>query len=118
DIATALAAAHARGVVHRDVKPGNVCLTMDGVAKLGDFGVAGALDRSRITLSGSVMGTAAYMAPEQALGGDIDARSDLYALGAVLYELVTGRPPFLGDDPLAVISQHINVAPVAPSWHN
>ncbi len=118
DLARALAVAHEAGVVHRDVKPANIWLTTQGVAKLGDFGLASALDRSRITMVGSVMGTATYMAPEQALGGDVDARSDLYALGAVFYELVTGRPPFLGDDALAVISQHVNVAPVAPSWHN
>ncbi len=118
DIARALAVAHGRGVIHRDVKPANVWLCDDGSAKLGDFGLASALDQSRLTITGTVMGTAAYMSPEQALGTSADARSDLYALGAVLYEMVTGRPPFLGDDALAVISQHINTAPVAPSWHN
>ena len=65
-----------------------------------------------------MMGTANYMPPEQALGGDVTPRSDLYSLGAMLYELVTGRPPFVGDDPTAVISQHMNTPPVAPSWHN
>ncbi|MCH8921178.1 MAG: protein kinase, partial [Chloroflexi bacterium] len=118
DLCRALAVAHRRGVVHRDLKPGNIWLAEDGRAKLGDFGIAQAVDRSRLTMTGAVMGTAAYMAPEQARGGDVTARSDLYSLGCVLYEMVTGRPPFLGDDTVAIISQHINTAPVAPSWHN
>jgi tetratricopeptide (TPR) repeat protein len=118
DLAGALALAHDHGIIHRDVKPGNVWLTDQGTAKLGDFGLAAAMDQTRLTVAGTIMGTAAYMSPEQALGGEVDARSDLYALGAVLYEMVTGRPPFLGDDALAVISQHVNTAPVAPSWHN
>jgi tetratricopeptide (TPR) repeat protein len=116
DLCRALAHAHAHGIVHRDVKPANVLLTSDGAAKLGDFGLAAAVDRSRLTLAGTFVGTAAYIAPEQALGQPADARSDLYSLGCVLYELLTGRPPFLGDDALAVISQHINTPPVAPSW--
>jgi class 3 adenylate cyclase len=114
----ALAHAHAQGIVHRDLKPGNVWLAADGTAKLGDFGLAVALDRSRLTLAGMMVGTAAYMAPEQAVGGQVTARSDLYALGAMLYEMLTGRPPFLGDDHVAIISQHLNTRPVAPSWHN
>ncbi|MDP9236727.1 MAG: serine/threonine-protein kinase, partial [Chloroflexota bacterium] len=118
DLCRALAHAHEHGIVHRDVKPANVLLTGDGTAKLGDFGMATAADRSRLTLSGAVVGTAAYMAPEQALGQPADARSDLYALGCVLYEMLTGRAPFSGDDALAVISQHVNTVPVAPSWHN
>jgi tetratricopeptide (TPR) repeat protein len=116
DLCRALAHAHAHGIVHRDVKPANVLLTSDGTAKLGDFGLATAVDRSRLTLAGTFVGTAAYIAPEQALGQPADARSDLYSLGCVLYELLTGRPPFLGDDAVAVISQHINTPPVAPSW--
>ncbi len=114
----ALAHAHGQGVIHRDLKPGNVWLAKDGTAKLGDFGLAVALDRSRLTRDGMMVGTASYMPPEQALGGDVTPRSDLYALGCVLYEMVSGRPPFLGDDTVAMISQHINTAPVAPSWHN
>jgi hypothetical protein len=118
ELCQALEHAHARGVVHRDLKPGNVWLAEDGSARLGDFGLALALDRSRITQEGMMVGTAAYMPPEQALSGEVGLRSDLYALGAVLYEMLAGRPPFLGDDVVAVISQHINTAPVAPSWHN
>jgi predicted ATPase/class 3 adenylate cyclase len=113
-----LAHAHERGIIHRDLKPGNIWLTDDGTAKLGDFGLAVSLDRSRLTMEGMMVGTVAYMAPEQALGRQPDARSDLYSLGCVTYEMVTGRAPFLGDDPVAIISQHINTAPVAPSWHN
>jgi len=109
--------AHARGVVHRDLKPGNVWLTEDGSAKIGDFGLAVMTDRSRLTREGMMAGTVSYMPPEQATGGEITPRADLYSLGAMLYEMVTGRPPFLGDDEIAIIGQHINTPPVAPTWH-
>ena len=116
-ICTGLAFAHEQGLVHRDLKPGNVWLTVDGRPKIGDFGLALPLARSRLTEEGTIVGTVAYLPPEQALGGEVTPRADLYSLGALLYELVTGRPPFLGDDPISVISQHINTPPVAPSWH-
>jgi serine/threonine protein kinase len=106
--------AHARGIVHRDLKPGNVWLTEEGVAKIGDFGLAVMTDRSRLTREGMMVGTVSYMPPEQATGGDITPKADLYSLGAMLYEMVTGRPPFLGDDEIAIIGQHINTPPVAP----
>ena len=109
---------HANSLIHRDVKPGNVFLAEDGTAKLGDFGLAAALDRTRLTQAGMMVGTATYMPPEQALSGAVTPQSDLYSLGVMLYELVTGRPPFVGDDPTAVISQHINTPPVAPSWNS
>ncbi len=116
-VCQALEHAHAHGIVHRDLKPGNVWLTADGTAKLGDFGLALALDRTRLTQVGMMVGTVSYMPPEQATGGAITYRSDLYSLGAMLYELVTGRPPFVGDEVVAVIGQHLNTPPVAPSWH-
>ena len=118
DVCDGLAFAHERGIVHRDLKPANVCLTSDGTAKIGDFGLAVALDRSRLTQHGMMVGTVAYMPPEQALGGEITPQADLYSLGAMLYELVTGRPPFEADDTTAVISRHINTPPVAPSWRS
>jgi class 3 adenylate cyclase len=118
EVCQALQHAHDRGVIHRDVKPGNIWLTADGHARLGDFGLAVALDVSRMTQAGMMVGTVAYMPPEQALGGKVDGRSDLYGVGGALYEMVTGRPPFSGHDPVAVISQHLNTPPVAPFFHN
>ena len=110
--------AHSKGIVHRDLKPGNVMLTADGTAKIGDFGLAVATDRSRLTQEGMMVGTVSYMPPEQAMGGEVTAQTDLYSLGAMLYEMVTGRPPFLGNDSVAIIGQHLNTPPVAPTWHN
>ena len=109
--------AHEHGLVHRDLKPGNVWLTADGTVKIGDFGLAVSLDRSRLTQAGMMVGTVSYMPPEQATGGEITPRSDLYSLGAMLYEMVCGRPPFIGDDSVAIIGQHLNTPPVSPSWH-
>ena len=109
--------AHGHSLVHRDLKPGNVWLAVDGTAKIGDFGLAVAADRSRITQEGMMVGTVAYMPPEQALGGEVTPQADLYSLGAMLYELATGRPPFVGDESVAIITQHLNTPPVAPTWH-
>lgn len=109
--------AHSQGVVHRDLKPGNVWLTSEGEAKIGDLGLAVTLGQSRLTSHGMMVGTYQYMPPEQALGAESTPQADLYSLGAMLYEMVTGRTPFEGDTPTAVISQHLNTQPVAPSWH-
>ena len=109
--------AHAKGVIHRDLKPENIGLNADGVVKIGDFGLALMEDQTRLTQSGTMMGTVSYSPPEQALGGEVTVRSDLYSLGAMIYEMVTGRPPFIGDDSVAVIGQHINNPPVNPSFH-
>jgi class 3 adenylate cyclase len=117
DVCAGLSHMHARGFVHRDLKPANVFLSADGTAKVGDFGLVIAGDLSRLTEHGTLIGTVAYMPPEQAVGGMVSAKSDLYSLGAMLYELVTGKPPFTGDDATAIISQHLNTPPVAPSWH-
>jgi tetratricopeptide (TPR) repeat protein len=117
-VCSALEHAHDLAIVHRDVKPGNVWLTASGVAQLGDFGLALTLDETRLTGKGRLIGTVAYLAPEQALGRVADPRSDLYSLGAMLYEMLTGRTPFQGDDLVSIISQHINTPPVPPSWHN
>jgi class 3 adenylate cyclase len=116
-ICQALAHVHSRGIIHRDLKPGNLFLTEDGSVKLGDFGLALSTERTRLTSAGMMVGTAAYMAPEQVMGGELEPRCDLYGLGAILYEMTCGRPPFVGDSAVAIISQHINTAPIAPSWH-
>jgi eukaryotic-like serine/threonine-protein kinase len=118
EVCQGLEFAHRHGIVHRDLKPGNVWLTTDSIAKLGDFGLAVAIDKTRLTQAGMMVGTVSYMPPEQATGGAVTPRSDLYSFGAMLYELVTGRPPFVGDEAVAIIGQHLNTAPVAPSWHN
>ncbi|MEW6184977.1 MAG: protein kinase, partial [Thermodesulfobacteriota bacterium] len=109
--------AHVKGIIHRDLKPGNVWLTADGTARIGDFGLALAVELSRLTQEGMMVGTYYYMPPEQAMGGEVTVKADLYSLGAMLYEMVTGRPPFTGDDSVAIIGQHINTPPVSPSWH-
>ncbi len=117
-ICRGLVSAHSMSIIHRDLKPGNIWLGSDGTAKIGDFGLAIAPDRTRLTQEGAMVGTVWYIPPEQAMGANVDHRSDLYALGAMMYEMVTGRPPFIGDDSVSIISQHINTPPVAPSWHN
>ncbi|MFB0547126.1 MAG: protein kinase, partial [Anaerolineae bacterium] len=109
--------AHSKKIVHRDLKPGNVWLSADGTVKIGDFGLALAMEPSRLTPPGMMIGTLYYMPPEQAMGGEVTAKADLYSLGAMLYEMLTGRPPFVGDDSVAIIGQHINTPPVSPTWH-
>ncbi len=107
-VAEALGAAHNRGMVHRDIKPQNVLLTASGGAKVADFGIARAGSSATISRTGSVMGTAGYMSPEQALGKPATPKSDLYSLGVVLYEALTGELPFTADNPIAVSMKHVN----------
>lgn len=116
-VCTALQVAHDHGIIHRDLKPENVLRTPDGVVKLTDFGLARSL-ASRLSQEGIFIGTVFYIAPEAALGKSVDARADLYALGVLLYELAAGQLPFMGDDPLAIISQHIHSPAIPPSTHN
>ncbi len=114
-VAAALGFAHRHGVIHRDVKPGNVLITEEQQVKVTDFGIARAINTEEsLTQTGAVMGTATYFSPEQAEGIGVDARSDIYSLGVVLFEMVTGRPPFLGDTPVAVASKHVRDHPPAP----
>jgi tetratricopeptide (TPR) repeat protein len=114
DVCGALQFAHSHGVLHRDVKPENILITQEGVAKLMDFGLAKMLGEPGVTKEGVIVGTVAYVAPENALGKGAEQRSDLYSLGAVLYETVTGKPPFAGEDPVKIIFGHIHDYPVSP----
>ena len=113
----ALDYSHRHGIVHRDIKPGNVMLTRSGEVKVMDFGIARAVSDAQATMTqtAQVIGTAQYLSPEQARGERVDARSDLYSTGCLLYELLTGRPPFLGDSPVAIAYQHVRENPVPPS---
>ena len=113
-VCQALEYAHSHSILHRDIKPENIMITSTGLPKLMDFGLARALGGPNLTQRGVIVGTPAYLPPEQALGKHSDARSDLYSLGCVLYEMVTGRLPFHGDDPVKVIFSHINDLPVMP----
>ena len=117
DVASALAAANSVGVIHRDIKPGNIMLSPDGRAKVTDFGIARLAHDpdNELTKVGSVMGTATYFSPEQAQGFSLDGRSDLYSLGAVLFEMLTGRPPFTADTPIAIAYKHVQERPPRPA---
>ncbi|MFE0633288.1 serine/threonine-protein kinase [Streptomyces sp. NPDC058864] len=115
--AAGLAAAHQQGIVHRDIKPGNLMLDAAGSLKIGDFGIARFVDdpAAGLTMTGQIVGTSLYLAPERALGRTAGPASDVYALGCVLYQLLTGRAPFQGDSATALLYQHIDSAPVPPS---
>jgi serine/threonine protein kinase len=120
DICAALEFSHRHGIIHRDIKPGNVMLTQTGQVKVMDFGIARALASGATTMTqtSAVIGTAQYLSPEQARGEAVDARSDVYATGCVLYELLTGHPPFVGDNPVSVAYQHVREDPLPPSDSN
>lgn len=120
DVLAALSESHSVGLVHRDIKPGNVMLTRRGVVKVMDFGIARAMQSgvTSMTQTGMVVGTPQYLSPEQALGRGVDERSDLYSVGCMLFELLTGRLPFDGDSPLSIAYQHVQEMPPAPSGLN
>ncbi|WP_084729915.1 protein kinase domain-containing protein [Streptacidiphilus neutrinimicus] len=120
DVLAALAASHEQGLVHRDIKPANVMLTKRGVVKVMDFGIARAMQSgvTSMTQTGMVVGTPQYLSPEQALGKPVDARSDLYSVGCMLFELLTGRLPFESESPLGMAYQHVQETPPAPSSVN
>ena len=113
-ILEALRAAHSRDVIHRDIKPQNIIVDNDGRVKVTDFGIARAGSVSTMTEAGSVLGTAHYLSPEQAQGQPVEAASDLYSLGVVMYEMATGKLPFDGDSPVSIAMQHVHAQPVPP----
>ena len=119
DICAALEFSHRHGIIHRDIKPGNVMLTQNGQVKVMDFGIARALASGATTMTqtSAVIGTAQYLSPEQARGEAVDARSDVYAAGCVLFELLCGHPPFVGDSPVSVAYQHVREDPQAAERH-
>jgi eukaryotic-like serine/threonine-protein kinase len=119
DVCDALSAAHAQGVIHRDIKPGNIMITPSGDVKVTDFGIARVTSTAEtVAQTAAVLGTASYLSPEQAQGQPVDGRSDIYSLGCVLYEMVGGRAPFLGDSAVAVASKHVLEQPTPPSRLN
>ncbi|MEV6925424.1 Stk1 family PASTA domain-containing Ser/Thr kinase [Dactylosporangium sp. NPDC051485] len=120
DICAALEFSHRHGIIHRDIKPGNVMLTQTGQVKVMDFGIARALASGATTMTqtSAVIGTAQYLSPEQARGEPVDARSDVYATGCVIFELLCGHPPFVGDNPVSVAYQHVREDPRPPSSSN
>jgi beta-lactam-binding protein with PASTA domain/predicted Ser/Thr protein kinase len=117
EVCTALQFSHEKNIVHRDVKPANIMISESGQVKVMDFGIARAIadGTSTMTQTAAVIGTAQYLSPEQARGESVDARSDVYSLGCVMYELLTGQPPFTGDSPVAVAYQHVKEDPIPPS---
>ena len=115
-VSSGLHAAHEKGLVHRDIKPGNIMITPDGKVKVTDFGIVSLQnEESDITKTGSILGTASYISPEQAQGKPVSIESDLYSLGTVLYELITGKPPFAGDTPISTATKHLTERPEKPS---
>jgi len=117
-IARALEAAHQRELVHRDIKPHNILIMPDGTVKVTDFGIAQAASSASLTQTGTVIGSVHYFSPEQARGENVDAATDIYSLGVVMYEMVTGRLPFTGDNPVAVALKHLQERPIPPSHLN
>jgi eukaryotic-like serine/threonine-protein kinase len=117
-VCDALAVAHAQGVIHRDIKPANIMVTRSGEVKVTDFGIARVTSNETVAQTAAVLGTASYLSPEQAQGQPVDQRSDIYSLGCVLYEMVTGRPPFSADSAVAVASKHVLETPTPPSRLN